>query len=98
MNWRKWNSKAQKRSERASHAARVRWDRYHSNTEEPPRESRIVEIRIIDSHRPMQTIRLQAEQTEIGWGRWLVHANSQRIGQRRLGRSAIADLLSLFLA
>lgn len=97
MNWRKWNSNAIKRSERASNAARVRWDRYHSNIDEPPRVSRIVELRIIDSHRPMQTIRLQAEQTDIGWGRWLVHTNGERIGQRRLGRSAVADMISNFL-
>jgi len=97
MNWRKWNRNERKRSERASHAARVRWDRYHAGIEEPPRESRIVQIQITDSHRPMQTIRLQAEQTERGWGRWLVHANDQRIGQRRYGRSAVADMLSNFL-
>ena len=97
MNWRTWNQKAAERSARASHAANVRWERYHAGIEEPTRESRIVQIQITESHRPMQTIRLQAEEGLRGWGRWLVHANGDRIGQRRYGRSAIADMIARLL-
>lgn len=98
MIWVKWNNGTNQRSERASHAARVRWDRYHAGINHPPRQSRIVQIQIMDSHRPMQTIRLQAEEGERGWGRWLVTANGERIGRRRFGTTAISSLIARFLA
>jgi hypothetical protein len=94
MNWRKWNTQARERSRRAQHAAEVRWARHHAGIEAPPRETRVVEMSIRDSHRPMRTLRFEADETERGWGRWRVSEGGARIGERRFGRTAIGALIA----
>ena len=64
---------------------------------EPVRLSRIVEFPIRDTHRPFAMIRLEAEPTAHGFGRWIVSENGQRIGTRRFGRRGIADLIAQWL-
>ena len=85
-NWRKWEAGAARRSERARHAANARWETYHDAM--PRRETRVVEITVRDSHRPLTRIR--AEQFEDGdgrWSRWHVvgHAGRPR-GKHGLGQ------------
>lgn len=100
-NWRKYRSpNAQRmRSKRARHAAQCRWDEYHARVaNDPIRETRTVKIFIQDSHRPRSVIRLQAERSELAWGRFAVWENGQRIGSRRMGRSGLARVLAESLA
>jgi hypothetical protein len=61
---------------------------------EPIRETRVVEMTIRDSHRPMRIVRLQAEETERGWSRWTAHENGQRAGQKPWGKNAIARAIA----
>jgi hypothetical protein len=95
LNWRKWNAGKRQRSDKARHAANTRWDRVRAaRAGEPVRETRVVELTIRDSHRPMRIVRLQAEELERSWSRWAVSENGQKIGNRRFGRNGIADLLA----
>jgi len=85
--------------EAQSRRIRARWDRVHAvRSGEPLRASRIVEFPIRDTHRPFAMIRLEAEPTERGFWRWIVSENGVRIGKRRLGRRAVADLIARWLA
>ena len=97
MRWGKRMLTAAERSERAQYAANVRWERYHAGIEEPVRESRVVEMRIVDSHRAGVVIRLQAEEGPRGWGRFRVWCNGERVGSRSFGRSGVGDLIAGFL-
>lgn len=92
-NWRKWRAEQAARSERARHAAMCRWARAHA-AEGAVRETRVVVLQISDSHRPGSVIRLEADQTARGWGRWRVFENWRRVGSRRYGRTAVAALIA----
>lgn len=94
-NWNKWRAGAKARSERASRAARARWDRVHAaQAADPVLQSRVVELTIVDTNRMRRVIRLQAEPAARGWGRWLVNENGRRVGQRRFGAKAIAAMIA----
>jgi hypothetical protein len=76
-----------------------RWARVHAACAgEPVRASRIVEFPIRDTHRPFAMIRLEAEPTERGFGRWLVSENGVRVGKRRFGRRQVADMIARWLS
>jgi hypothetical protein len=93
-NWRTWKAKAKARSDLARRAAEARWAAYHeAQADDPIRQTRVVEMTIKDSHRPMRVIRMEAEQTERGWSRWLATENGERVGRRRFGGTAIAKLI-----
>ena len=75
-----------------------RWEKSRdAQYDDPVRKSRVVELTIRDSLRPMRTIRLQCDPTERGWGRFSVDENGVMIGRRRFGCSAIAKLISASL-
>lgn len=100
-NWRKHHKGKALRSERARKAAVIRWERYHAELAAVlVRETRYVELTILDSHRPMRVIKMQAEpaRSETGWGRWAVTENGTRIGTRRMGRTTLAGLIARSLA
>lgn len=93
--WAKYHAEAGERSRRASHAAQARWDAAHaSQADEPVRETRVVELRILDSHRTGRTIRLAADQTPTGWSRWRVWENGTRICKRNIGTTGIAAAIA----
>jgi len=93
-NWKTFRCGAAARSERARRAATARWAAYHlAQADAPLRQTRVVEMTIRDSHRPMRVIRMAAEQTDRGWSRWLVTENGERVGRRRFGGTAIAKLI-----
>ncbi len=93
--WKKWNANAEHRRERARRAAEARWEAAReSRSDEPVRQTRVVELTIRDTHRCRRTIVLRADEGFRGWGRWLVSENGERIGRRRFGRSAIAALIA----
>lgn len=100
MNWRKWNAEKGKRSARAQHASEIRWARYHAAlSAEPVRASRVVEITIRDTHRPMRVICLRSEvyglrSDPCSRSRWAVTENGTQIGTRRLGTTAIARAIA----
>lgn len=98
-NCKKWRQARERRSAAARKAAEARWaavrSRFHG---EPVRTTRVVEIVIRDSHRQMRTIRMVADEQPRGWGRWAVTENWQVVGERRLGRTAIAGLIARSLA
>lgn len=92
-NWKDWNDGAADRSRRASHAANARWDKHRAADGEPIRKTRVEEIMIRSSLRPMQIIRIERQQSEHGWSRGRVTVNSQRVGRRTLGRTALSKLI-----
>jgi hypothetical protein len=82
---------------RAAQSRRIsaRWAKASAaRADEPIRETRVVEMTIRDSHRPMRIIRLQAEETERGWSRWVAQENGQRAGQKPWGKNAIARAIA----
>jgi hypothetical protein len=82
---------------RAAQSRRIaaRWAKVHAaHVGEPVRETRVVEMTIRDSHRPMRIIRLQAEETERGWSRWMAQENGQRAGRKPWGKNAIARAIA----
>jgi hypothetical protein len=75
--------------------ANARWAAHHAaQAGEPVRETRVVEVTVRDSHRPGCTVRLEANETVHGWGRWAVFQAETRIGKRRMGRHAVGDLIA----
>jgi hypothetical protein len=98
-NWSKYRAGNKARSEAAVRAARARWDRVLAQRAgEPVRQTRVVELTVVDSHRPRSLIRLAADEQDGRWGRWAVTEGGQRIGKRRFGRRAVADLIAGWLA
>lgn len=98
-NWlyRRRRSPAEAREFREAQRRRVakRWETVHAaKRNEPPRETRAIELTIRDSHRPMRMIRLTAEETEHGWSRWTVTENGQPAGARPWGKNAIAKAIA----
>jgi len=94
-NWRKWREQRTLRSDRGRRAATARWDAVHADrAAEPVRDSRVVEITIRDSTRPLRQIQMQCEPTEHGWSRWAVTENGHPAGRRRFGATAIARLIA----
>ena len=97
-NWAKWRAEASARSERARRAAMARWDaECAARHDEPCRTSRVIEMVVRDSHRPMRLIRLEADDKGRAWSRWKVTENGARVGRRRFGRTAIARLIAYSL-
>jgi hypothetical protein len=94
-NWAKYHAAAADRSRRASRAAQARWDAYHAAmADEPVRQTRVIEMVVVDSHRPRRRIRLEANETARGWGRWKMTENGVRIGKRRFGESAVGKAIA----
>ena len=94
-NWSQWRAGAEARRERASRAAEARWAAVRAaRVDEPVRETRVVELTIRDSHRPLRILQMSADESERGWGRWDVCENGVKIGRRRFGRRAVAELLA----
>lgn len=94
-NWAKWRARKEARSERARRAAEARWAAVReARAGEPVRQTRVVEIDIRDTIQPRRTIRMKADPTDRGYGRWMVGENGQRIGTRRFGATAIARLIA----
>jgi len=54
----------------------------------------VVELTIRDSHRPMRVVRMEAEEGDRGWGRWMVTESGARVGRRRFGRRAVGELIA----
>lgn len=80
--------------------ATARWARAHAEQAgEPVRETRVVEFPVIDTHRPRTHIRLESNLTREGsaWGRWRVWENGERVGKRRLGRTAVGKMIAKWL-
>jgi len=77
----------------------ARWASVHEELAgEPVRQSRIVEFPVRDTHRPFALLRLEAQPTERGWGRWQVRLNGDLIADgRKFGRRQLADLLASWL-
>lgn len=97
--WSEWRSEASARSERARVAACARWAAVRAaRADERPRETRVVEISLRDTHRPSRQIRLQAEERNRSWSRWSVTEDGVRIGRRALGTTGIADLIARSIA
>jgi ATPase subunit of ABC transporter with duplicated ATPase domains len=93
--WQKWRAGAKARSARASRAAIARWDAVRAaRAGEPVRETRVTEITVRDSHRPMEIVRLQSEETRSGWSRRRVSHNGVSLSIRPLGPSGIASLIA----
>ncbi len=93
--WLKWRTQRLVRSARAQKAANARWAAVRAaRAGEPPRQTRVVELTLRDTHRPMRIILLEAEPTENGWGRWAVTENGERIGRRRFGRTRIGQTIA----
>lgn len=82
-----WAKQKEKLSARGRLGASARWDRVHA-APVAVRESRVVEITIRDSHRPMELVRARREMDDVGiWGRWRVAGVAGRpVGPRGLGR------------
>ena len=94
-NWATYRAGRAARSERGQRAANARWARVRAAREgEPVRVARVVELVVRDSQRPGRVIRLVAQMTTRGWGRWRVEENGVRVGKRTLGRRAIAELVA----
>lgn len=91
-NWRKWRKGAAHRSALARIAANARWEQHRAAlAAEPTRTIRVVELTVKDSHRPQRVIRMEADERETTWSRWLVIENGERVGRRRFGRTTIAE-------
>jgi len=76
----------------------ARWERVHAaSAGEPVRRSRVIDIEIRDSHRPLARIRLHAEPAERGWSRWLATENGSPIGKRRFGRKSLAAMIAAWM-
>lgn len=98
-NWSKYRELRKARSESGRKAARARWDAVAAaRADDPIRQTRVVHIGILDSHRPRTAIRLEADEQDGRWSRFAAYQNGQRIGKRRLGRRAVADLIAKWLA
>lgn len=95
MDWRKWNKGKRARSERASKAARARWEKEHSGKQPEPRETRHIEITIRDSHRPMTIIRAHQEQQDYGrWSRLRIEGSTSRpVSRNGMAKRIAAALL-----
>jgi hypothetical protein len=64
------------------------WPDRAAHAGDPQRHSRVSEVTIRDSHRPMQIIRIHREPTEHSWSR----------GRRTFGKTALGKLLAEALA
>jgi hypothetical protein len=94
-NWAKWHEAKARRSAAGRAGANARWAAYHATQDaEPVRQSRVTEIVIRDSHRPMEVIRLTREPRGQTWSRAIVTQNNQPVGRRAFGVSAISRLLA----
>jgi hypothetical protein len=94
-NWAKWYEGKTRRSEAARKAAAARWDAHHAaHAGDPQRHSRVTDITIRDSHRPMQTVRIHRESIGHAWSRGRIYVNGQRVGHRAYGRTALAKLIA----
>jgi hypothetical protein len=79
--------------------AEARWASVRAaRADEPIRQTRIDEITIRSTIRPMQIIRIERQPKAHGWSRAHVYVNGQRVGRRTYGRSAIAKLLATALS
>ena len=84
--------------EAQSRRVSVRWARAHATqAAEPVRQTRIVELPIRDTHRAGAPIRMEAEPTRHGFGRWLLTENGEQIGTKRLGRRQVEDMIASWL-
>jgi hypothetical protein len=95
--YRRRRNAKEEREFRAAQSRRVaqRWSKASAvRVGEPIRETRVVLMTIRDSHRPMRIIRMQAEETERGWSRWVVQENGQPAGQKPWGKNAIARAIA----
>jgi hypothetical protein len=93
--WFKWQADKSRRSEIACKAATARWDAHHAaHAGEPKRHSRVSELTIRDSHRPLQIIRIHRESKGHAWSRGRVYIDGHRIGHRAFGRTALGKLLA----
>lgn len=71
-----------------------RWAKVHAvQVGDPVRQTRVIQMTILDTHRPMRIIRLQAEETERGWSRWTATENGQPC-TRLWGKIAIAKAIA----
>lgn len=79
-----------------SRRAHARWEKHRARQiETPVRQSKLVELTIRDSHRPMRVIRLRADPTDRGWGRFAGEENGRAIAHgRRFGHRHIATLIA----
>ena len=62
------------------------------------RQTRIEEITIRSSLRPLQIIRIERQPRDQAWSRGRVEVNGQRIGRRPFGRTALGKLIAEALA
>jgi hypothetical protein len=98
-NWAKWREAKARRSAAGRAGANARWAAYHAaQAGEPVRQSRVTEITVRDSHRPMEIVRIVREPRDHSWGRGRVEVNGKPVGRRALGISGIARLLARSLA
>lgn len=93
--WAKWWEAKARRSAAGRAGATARWAAYHAaKADEPVRQSRVTEITIRDSHRPMEIVRIVRQPRAHSWGRGRVTVNGRPVGRRAFGVSAIARLLA----
>ena len=77
----------------AMRAAKER-KRIAASAGEPVRVSRITEVTIRDTHRPLAVFRFQREPTERGWGRAKPEQNGKELSIRPVATAGIARLLA----
>ena len=93
--WAKWRKEKARRSAAGRAGANARWAAYHvAQDGEPVRQSRVTELTIRDTHRPMEIVRIVRQPRDHSWGRGRVTVNSRPVGRRAFGISAIARLLA----
>ena len=98
-NWAKWQADKTRRSAAAQKAAHARGAANHAfQAGDPQRHSRVIELTIRDSHRPMQVIHIHRESIGHAWSRARVYINGSRVGVRAFGRTALAKLIAEALA
>ena len=98
-NWAKGREAKARRSAAGRTGAVARWTEYHAaQAAEPVRQSRVTELTIRDTHRPMEIVRIVRQPRDHSWGRGRVTVNGRPVGRRAFGVSAIAQLLARSLA
>lgn len=78
--------------------AEARWARVRERRRgETTRATRVVEVTIRDSHRPRIVLRLEAQETGQGWGRWRVSENGTEWAGRKIGTGRVARAVARVL-
>jgi hypothetical protein len=99
--YRRRRNPKEQREFNAAQARRIakRWEkRQEVLKDEPLRQSRVTELTIRDSHRPMEIVRIVREPRDHSWGRGRMEMNGKPVGRRAFGISGIARMLARSMA